>query len=81
MGSISTGHPAALLGLGAYRPRRVVTNDEVCEHLEVDADWVFARSGIATRRMAEPDETVVMMATRRGPRRARRGRPLPRRRR
>lgn len=63
MGSISTGHPAALLGLGAYRPRRVVTNDEVCEHLEVDADWVFARSGIATRRMAESDETVVMMAT------------------
>ncbi|WP_018331204.1 beta-ketoacyl-ACP synthase 3 [Actinomycetospora chiangmaiensis] len=62
MGSISTGHHAALLGLGAYRPRRVVTNDEVCEHLEVDAAWVHARSGISTRRMAEPDETVVTMA-------------------
>jgi 3-oxoacyl-[acyl-carrier-protein] synthase-3 len=61
LGSISTGHHAALLGLGAYRPRRVVTNEEVCAHLEVDADWVFARSGISTRRFAEPDETVVGM--------------------
>ena len=63
MGSINTGHSAALLGLGAYRPRRVVTNEEVCANLEVDADWVFARSGIATRRFAEPDETVVAMAS------------------
>ncbi len=61
MGSISTGHHAALLGLGAYRPRRIVTNEEVCAHLEVDADWVLARSGISTRRFAEPDETVVAM--------------------
>lgn len=51
-----------MLGLGAYRPRRVVTNDEVCEHLDVDADWVLARSGIRTRRFAGPDETVVAMA-------------------
>jgi 3-oxoacyl-[acyl-carrier-protein] synthase III len=61
LGSISTGHHAALLGLGAYRPRRVVTNEEVCTHLEVDADWVLGRSGISTRRFAEPDETVVAM--------------------
>ncbi|GLZ51868.1 beta-ketoacyl-ACP synthase 3 [Actinomycetospora sp. NBRC 106378] len=59
--SISTGHHAALLGLGAYRPHRVVTNEEVCEHLEVDAEWVHARSGISTRRMAGPEETVVAM--------------------
>ncbi|MDL5159186.1 beta-ketoacyl-ACP synthase 3 [Actinomycetospora termitidis] len=62
MGSITTGHPAAVLGVGAYRPRRVVSNEEVCEHLEVDADWVLARSGIATRRFADADETMVAMA-------------------
>lgn len=61
--AITTGHPARILGLGAYRPRRTVTNDEVCEFLDVDPDWVFARSGIRTRHVAEPDETVVAMAS------------------
>lgn len=52
-----------LLGLGAYRPRRAVDNDEVCAPLDgVDPAWVLARSGIATRRFAAPDETVVAMA-------------------
>ena len=52
---------ARMLGVGGYRPRRVVDNDEVCARLEVDADWVFARSGISARRFAAPDETLVTM--------------------
>ena len=52
-----------MLGVGAYRPRRTVTNDEVCANLEVDAEWVHARSGIRTRHFAEADETVVAMGT------------------
>ena len=59
---MTAGHPAAMLGVGAYRPRRTVTNDEVCAVLDVDPDWVLARSGIRTRRFAGPDETVVAMA-------------------
>jgi 3-oxoacyl-(acyl-carrier-protein) synthase III len=59
---MTAGHPAAMLGVGAYRPRRSVTNDEVCAGLDVDPDWVLARSGIGTRHFAEPDETVVAMA-------------------
>jgi 3-oxoacyl-(acyl-carrier-protein) synthase III len=58
------GNEAQLLGLGAYRPRRTVTNDEVCALIDdVDPDWVVARSGIRTRRFAGTDETVVAMAT------------------
>jgi 3-oxoacyl-[acyl-carrier-protein] synthase-3 len=60
--ALADGHAATMLGVGAYRPRRAVSNEEVCEYLEVDADWVFARSGIRTRHFAEPDETVVAMA-------------------
>ena len=60
---LATGHPAVMLGVGAYRPRRTVTNDEVCANLEVDADWVHARSGIRARHFAEPDETVVAMGS------------------
>ncbi|WP_328305623.1 beta-ketoacyl-ACP synthase III [Actinomycetospora sp. NBC_00405] len=59
---VTTGE--RLLGLGAYRPRRTVDNDEVCAPLEdVDPDWVVARSGIRTRRFAGVDETVVAMST------------------
>lgn len=59
----TVGTEARLVGLGAYRPRRVVENDEVCAPIgDVDPGWVLARSGIRTRRFAGPDETVVDMA-------------------
>ncbi|MDF2976362.1 MAG: fabH5 [Actinomycetospora sp.] len=59
----TTARGPRLLGAGAYRPRRVVDNAEVCAPIEgADADWVFARSGIRTRRFAGADETVVAMS-------------------
>jgi 3-oxoacyl-[acyl-carrier-protein] synthase-3 len=50
----STAGPAGtrILGLGHYRPANVITNDE----------WIKSRVGIAERRWADPDETVVDMA-------------------
>ncbi|MGH3354742.1 MAG: beta-ketoacyl-ACP synthase III [Nocardioidaceae bacterium] len=59
----STGAPhAQLLGIGAYRPRRVVTNAEIIEHIESTDEWIRTRSGIIERRFAEPDETVQAMS-------------------
>ncbi len=59
----TTARGARLLGAGAYRPRRVVDNAEVCGPIDgTDADWVVARSGIRTRRFAGADETVVAMS-------------------
>ena len=52
---------ARLYGVGAYRPERVVTNDEICEHIDSSDQWIRERSGIITRRFAAPDETVVDM--------------------
>jgi 3-oxoacyl-[acyl-carrier-protein] synthase III len=64
-GSISTvtgaGH-AAILGLGSYRPSRVVSNAEICEHIDSSDEWIRTRSGIIERRWAEPHETVQMMS-------------------
>jgi len=40
----------AILGLGTYRPERVVTNDEICEVLDSSDEWIQTRSGIRTRR-------------------------------
>jgi beta-ketoacyl ACP synthase len=54
----------AMLGLGVYRPERVVTNDEVCEVLDSSDEWIQTRSGIRTRRYAGEEETLVEMATR-----------------
>jgi beta-ketoacyl-[acyl-carrier-protein] synthase III len=54
----------AMLGLGTYRPERVVTNDEICEVLDSSDEWIQSRSGIRTRRYAGEDETLVEMATR-----------------
>ncbi|NHN57366.1 ketoacyl-ACP synthase III [Calidifontibacter sp. DB0510] len=50
-----------IMGVGAYRPPRVVTNDEVCEFIDSSDEWIRERSGIVTRRIAGPDETVISM--------------------
>ena len=47
----------AMLGLGTYRPERVVTNDEICEVLDSSDEWIRTRSGIRTRRYAGEDES------------------------
>ena len=59
--SSGAGH-AAILGVGGYRPRRVVTNAEICERIDSTDEWIQTRSGIRTRRFAEPDETVQAMS-------------------
>jgi 3-oxoacyl-(acyl-carrier-protein) synthase III len=51
-----------LLGLGAYRPRREVSNAEVCGHIDSSPEWIERRSGITSRRFADPDETLLVMA-------------------
>ena len=52
----------AILGLGAYRPARVVTNEEVAGPIDSSDEWIRTRSGIATRRFGERHENVVTMS-------------------
>jgi 3-oxoacyl-[acyl-carrier-protein] synthase-3 len=52
-----------ILGLGHYRPARVITNaDLVAMGVDTDDEWVRSRVGIAERRYADAGETVVDMA-------------------
>ena len=61
---VATGAPGArLLGLGDYRPSRVMTNHELEALVETSDQWIRDRTGIATRRIAADDETVVDMGT------------------
>lgn len=51
-----------ILGIGAYRPHRVVGNDEVAERTGRTPEWIERRTGIVERRYAAADETVADMA-------------------
>ena len=51
-----------LLSVAAYRPGRVVTNDEICETIDSSDEWIYSRTGIKNRRFAGPDESAVSMA-------------------
>ncbi|SIR77452.1 beta-ketoacyl-ACP synthase III [Williamsia sterculiae] len=51
-----------ILGIGAYRPERVVTNDEICEKIDSSDEWIYTRTGIKTRRFARRDEDVVSLS-------------------
>src|SRR3954470_24945176 len=52
-----------MLGIGAYRPRLVVDNDQVAGLIDSSDEWIRTRSGIRRRRWAGEDETIVHMAT------------------
>jgi 3-oxoacyl-(acyl-carrier-protein) synthase III len=57
------GAPGArILGLGAYRPRRRVTNDDLAQVMDTNDEWIQTRVGIAERRWASEDETLQEMA-------------------
>jgi 3-oxoacyl-[acyl-carrier-protein] synthase-3 len=53
---------AKIMGIGGYRPRRVVDNAEICTYIDSSDEWIRTRSGIVERRWASPDETVKMMS-------------------
>jgi 3-oxoacyl-[acyl-carrier-protein] synthase-3 len=53
---------AALTGLGSHRPARREDNTAVAERTGSSDAWIRERSGIVTRGVAAPEETVVEMA-------------------
>ncbi|MCT9087850.1 ketoacyl-ACP synthase III [Streptomyces sp. ASQP_92] len=59
----SQGAPyARILGVGGYRPVRVVPNEVILETIDSSDEWIRSRSGIATRHWASAEETVAAMS-------------------
>jgi 3-oxoacyl-[acyl-carrier-protein] synthase III len=59
----SQGAPyARIMGVGGYRPTRVVPNEVILETIDSSDEWIRSRSGIATRHWASPEETVSAMS-------------------
>ncbi len=46
----------SIIGAGHRVPLQVVTNERLCLGLKVTPQWIEARTGISSRRIAEPDE-------------------------
>ena len=53
---------ARILGIGAYRPDVIVTNDDDCQWIDSSDEWIRQRTGIITRHRAAADVSVIDMA-------------------
>jgi 3-oxoacyl-[acyl-carrier-protein] synthase-3 len=56
------GTPISITGLGAYAPKRVVTNDELSTIVDTTDEWIMERTGIRERRIAAPEEALTDLA-------------------
>ena len=66
MSDVKISHPApvagsTIVGLGHYRPERVVTNDDLSKIMDTNDAWIQSRVGIAERRFGADEDTVPSM--------------------
>jgi 3-oxoacyl-[acyl-carrier-protein] synthase III len=54
---------AHITGWGMAVPEKVLTNVELSMLVETNDDWIFSRTGIRERRIANQDETTASLAT------------------
>jgi 3-oxoacyl-[acyl-carrier-protein] synthase-3 len=62
IGAAGTGPAVSITGLGCYVPDRVVTNDELAQHVDTSNEWIMERTGIRERRMAAPEQALSDLA-------------------
>ena len=53
---------AAVLGLGAYAPPKVLTNDDLARLVDTSDEWITTRTGIKRRHVAGPDQATSDLA-------------------
>jgi 3-oxoacyl-[acyl-carrier-protein] synthase-3 len=52
---------AAFRSIGAYAPKRILTNSDLAEMVDTSDEWITKRTGIQERRIAAKDETTSDM--------------------
>jgi 3-oxoacyl-[acyl-carrier-protein] synthase-3 len=50
-----------VLGVGAFAPERVVTNDELATRVQTSDEWIASRTGIRARRVASDEESAAAL--------------------
>ncbi|MDO4254426.1 MAG: beta-ketoacyl-ACP synthase III [Kocuria sp.] len=51
-----------IMGMGAFRPSTVVTNDDICQWIDSSDEWIRQRTGIVTRHRADDNTSALDMA-------------------
>ena len=51
-----------IIGTGSYVPEKVLTNRDIEKFLDTSDEWVYTRTGIRERRIAEPGVGVSSLA-------------------
>ena len=54
---------ASLNSIGAYIPRKVITNDDLAKIVDTSDEWITKRTGIKERRFAADNEATSDLAT------------------
>lgn len=54
--------PVGIMGLGKYLPKRVLTNKQLEKMVDTTDEWIFTRTGIKERRLAEKNEAASDLA-------------------
>src|SRR5947209_7325846 len=62
IGNAKAGFDVSITGLGCKVPDRVVTNDELSQHVDTSDEWIVERTGIRERRIAAPEEALSDLA-------------------
>jgi 3-oxoacyl-[acyl-carrier-protein] synthase-3 len=55
---------AQIVGLGAYAPKRILTNDELEKLVATSDEWILQRTGIRERHIADESEATSDLALR-----------------
>jgi 3-oxoacyl-[acyl-carrier-protein] synthase III len=62
LANVSQNGSIGILGVGAYVPEKVLTNDDLSELVETSDQWIMERTGIKERHIAEPGQAASDLA-------------------
>ncbi len=51
-----------ILSTGSYVPKKILTNEDLSKIIDTSDEWIFTRTGIKKRHIAEKNETTSQMA-------------------
>lgn len=55
---MTAGRPVTISGVGTFLPSQEVTNQDLSQRLETSDSWIAQRTGIRSRRLADPGESA-----------------------
>ena len=62
--ALTAGRPVTISGVGTFLPSHEVTNHDLAQRLETSDSWIAQRTGIRSRRLADPGESASDLGVR-----------------